>query len=138
MGKIWLTSLLVLMTLLTACGPQSIPIDDDSVILYPSVEIVYPLDQDTLGPYHAAVVASAYLPNGIGGMEFSIDGNPPMYEFPANQVGNGYIETHAYWFPAHMGSTILSVVVLIWMASLHPATKLRFLLKLRIVILLRL
>ena len=112
MGKIRLTSLLVLMTLLTACGPQLIPIDDDSVILYPSVEIVYPLDQDTLGPYHAAVVASAYLPNGIGGMEFSIDGNPPtLYEFPANQVGNSYIETHAYWFPADMGSTILSVVV---------------------------
>ena len=112
MGKIRLTFLLVLMTLLAACGLKPIPIDDDSVDIPPGVQIVYPLDQETLGQYHAAVVAVASLPSGIGGMEFSIDGNAPfMYEFPSHKIGADYVENYAYWFPAHMGSTILSVVV---------------------------
>lgn len=112
MGKRHLLFGFALIYLLSGCGPQLIPLDDDSVVLDPGVEIVYPLDQDILGPYHAAVVAAASLPAGIGGMEFSIDGNPPtLYEFPAHKIGSDYVENYAYWFPAHTGSTILSVVV---------------------------
>lgn len=112
MGKKQLVFLFVLITLLSACGPKLIPIDDDSVNIPAGVQIVHPQDQATIPPYHAAVVAVASLPSGIGGMEFSIDGNPPvMFEFPAHEIGSDYVENHAYWFPAHMGSTILSVVV---------------------------